>query len=233
MKSYYLLPFLLCFCLLAACQTGTQQDTPTTNTPAETKTVEPTATAPASGASDTKEKEELKPQDNRVIVLGKSVGAIGAAMTEKDLIQIFGEEKVIRGAIPVGEGETIEGTVVFPNSPDELHVLWQDESFSKIESIGITKPDNTWKTQEGVRFGTNLEQLATVNGQPITFAGFEWDYAGNITNFNGGHFDAKGLGLSLFEGDDNQGLIGDKEFKSDKEGLDLEGFVVREMRISF
>ena len=54
---------------------------------------------------------------NWQIVPGTSVGPITRSTSEKELIKIFGARNVKREAVDVGEGETQQGTILFPNDP--------------------------------------------------------------------------------------------------------------------
>ena len=91
-----------------------------------------------------------------------------------------------------------------------------------------------WKTDNGIAIGTTLEELVKINGKDFTFAGFEWDYAGVVTDWNTGKIDKK-LGIYL-EPTNMEAifpdLIGDKEFPSSNEkakaaGLKVASFVVK------
>ncbi len=44
-----------------------------------------------------------------------------------------------------------------------------------------------WHLANSVSFGTSLRELERLNGRPFQLAGFEWDYSGMVTNWNGGN----------------------------------------------
>ena len=43
-----------------------------------------------------------------------------------------------------------------------------------------------WHTEQGITLGTRLKELERLNGRPFTLTGFDWDYGGTVTNWNGG-----------------------------------------------
>jgi hypothetical protein len=95
----------------------------------------------------------------------------------------------------MGEGETVVGTTLFPNSPNALHIEWKD-SFRIPERLTISSPGTQWKTSEGITIGTTLEQIAKFNGGPFTVAGFGWDYEGRTLSWENGNL-PKQLQLDL------------------------------------
>jgi len=118
---------------------------------------------------------------------GKQVGLIKNTSTEADIIQAYGKENVLRKEIGLGEGETAAGTVVFPDTGNELIIEWAaDKVYQKPATIRIENAKSNWTTDQGIRLGTSLEQLQSINGKDFKFAGFEWDYAGVANDWQGG-----------------------------------------------
>ena len=125
---------------------------------------------------------------NWQIVPGRSVGAINANTSEKELIKIYGRANVRRMAIDVGEGETLPGTVLFPGDPRrKLSILWRDPATRlRPESISITSKTTLWKTDRGITIGTPLTTIEKLNGRAFALTGFAWDYEGTVLHANGG-----------------------------------------------
>ncbi len=118
---------------------------------------------------------------------GKQVGLIEADDTEADIIAAYGKEYVIRRVIGVGEGEVTTATVVFPNTKNEIAVVWKPaRAFIEIDVIIIEKPDASWQTDQKISTGTSLEELVKINGKDFQFFGFEWDYSGKTDGWNSG-----------------------------------------------
>jgi len=180
--------------LLVSCWETT---TTTTNTPGAVapNTEGTTSTLASQPRSNTVTKNVGTPPavaPKWLCVAGKQVGLIKNTSTEADIIQAYGKANVIRKTIGLGEGETMEGTVVFPGTDNEIIIEWaQDKAFQKPAKIRIEKANAAWKTDQGIGVGTTLAQLQAINGKDFKFAGFEWDYAGIANNWQGGKIDPK------------------------------------------
>jgi hypothetical protein len=150
-------------------------------------------------------------------VPGKNVGKITKEFTQEDLIRTYGEENVRREEIGFGEGSSVPGTIVFPDSVKELVIYWEKEHPSeKIAKIRIDKEGGPWKTITGIQIGTTLEELERINGKPFNFYGFEWDYSGLVENWDGGNISDE-LQVFLVPGNPEAvipELLGDREFSS-------------------
>ena len=83
--------------------------------------------------------------------------------------------------------------------------------------------DSKWATTGGVKVGTTIQELQAANGQAFKFTGFDWDYGGTVTNWNGGTFDGKDFLVVLgynYDGpqmseEDVSVLVGDQDVMSD------------------
>ncbi|MEZ4886738.1 MAG: hypothetical protein R3E32_18565 [Chitinophagales bacterium] len=153
----------------------------------------------------------------------KSVGKITPDMTEANIIEVYGKEQVIHDSLHVGEGFFIQSTVVFPNTPNELRIAWEEEkTFEKIARIIVKKENAQWHTPNGLKIGTPLQKVIDLNGVPFNFWGFDWDYSGSVSSWEGGNFDGQGIGVRLSYGVDIQNLdrhaieavVGDQEVSS-------------------
>jgi hypothetical protein len=152
--------------------------------------------------------------------------------SEKELIDIFGEDNVGYDTIWGAEGMFTMGSFLFPGTHNEVQIMWEDSSNrKKIISVGIQvkydpKKDsyvlnNKWKTKDGITLGTSLEELIKLNGgKEITFYGLGWDYGGMVVSFNNGTLPGN-LGLtlgskdeSLWNGEKSAVLVGDQEVNS-------------------
>ena len=117
----------------------------------------------------------------------KKVGLITKDATEKAIKYVYGEKQTKRQEIGLGEGEMTMGTIVFPNTSEELIVEWTvEDPYKTISRIRIEKEATKWKSKEGITIGTSLEELIKLNGKDFSFYGFEWDYSGSLNSWEGG-----------------------------------------------
>ena len=126
------------------------------------------------------------PKENHLIVPGRQFGPILATDSEADIINRLGKENVLRAEIPIGEGETVTGTIVFPGSPKELILLWTEQDFTSLHEARCSNPNAPWATDLGIKIGSSLKQVAKINEKAFRLSGFQWDYAGTTTGWNQG-----------------------------------------------
>ncbi len=126
-------------------------------------------------------------QKDFVIVPGERVGLIRATTTEAEVEQYYGAKNIKIQEVPIAEGDTREGVLLFPGTKNELEIVWDIAAdFGQPEFIRISQDNTDWKTQDGITVGTTLETLEKINGKPFKFYGFGWDYGGLVTNWNDG-----------------------------------------------
>ena len=167
-KMLYVVPFLL---LLLSCEWDTNnQQSNTTDSP-------PVTNQPKS----------LVGKTDWVCIPGKKVGAITPNSTEKKLVELFGAENVKREQLSMGEGEVVQGTIIYPGSPNQLIIEWlPGQLYQKAAIVRIEGEGAEWITSQGVKIGSTMDELLEINGQPISFFGFEWDYSGLLDSWNDG-----------------------------------------------
>ena len=151
-------------------------------------------------------------------------GPIRPSSSIDDLIRMFGLENVQQRTVYGAEGvEKFEATIIFPETPNQLIVFWQDNKYGTVpSSVSIRKQGSAWKTVQDIQIGTNLTELNAINGRPFSFFGFGWDYGGSIhAHWNGGSMaSVKGLFLVLQESRDlPRQYYGDKKLSSDMTDL--------------
>lgn len=231
MKNLLLILSLLS---MVACEweTSTTTNTSGTTTPKETK---PNIDSRPNGTPQ----NVAQPRSNDakwLCIPGKQVGKILNTSTEAAIITAYGKEQVIRRMIGLGEGEMIEGTVVFPDTDNELIIEWAEgKAFQKPAKIRIEKSNTSWKTDQGIAIGTTLADLQKINGKDFKFAGFEWDYAGFTNDWQDGKIDKK---LSVFLEANNPEaiypeLVGDVLFPSSHPKATAADLRVRSLVIEF
>ena len=153
-----------------------------------------------------------------LIVPGVRVGAVMKQTTEKALKSLYGDDEVTQIDIELGEGETEQGTALFPKDPTRtLHILWHSDS--RTPRV-IYVRGRVWRTADGIGLGTSLKELENQNGGLFTLLGFMWDYSGTVVSWDGGTLEGKLdkdgrvlLRLSPPEGTDDFSVAGDREFR--------------------
>ena len=125
--------------------------------------------------------------------------------------------------IPIGEGKTERGTVIFSEDPERrLFVQWK---YQKVSPKAVIIEGTRWRTTKGIGIGSRLSEVLRANQAPISFAGFGWDYAGYVMSWRGGALEKDHTlrdDISLFLSPqqpylpgDFEALQGDREFSSD------------------
>jgi hypothetical protein len=152
------------------------------------------------------------------------VGPIRADSTLADITKWFGRENIQKRTVYGPEAiETFDATIIYPGSPNELTVFWQDNKYGSIpSSVSIRKQNSRWKTVYGIQVGTEIGKLNEINQRPFFFLGFGWDYGGIVRpDWNKGRLaTAKGLSILLQERHQlAQEYYGDRELLSDLPGL--------------
>ncbi len=160
----------------------------------------------------------------------------------------FGEKNVVTDTIWGPEGEFEIGTTLFPGTINEVRIKWHDaEKQANMSSASIyvgyydkiDKYDfgSQWKTKEGVYLGMPLEELIKLNGKPIKFYGFGWDYSGLVQSFENGSLQDK-MRISLIytsniSEKDYLEIIGDKIISTENINLSKYKFVVASLEVLF
>ncbi|QIP12720.1 hypothetical protein G8759_08820 [Spirosoma aureum] len=198
--------------------------------------------------------------DDFLIVPGKQVGPIRPSTSEAELLRLLGPSVVTVGDTLYGaEGEEFLGATLYKGTADEVQVIFTDNEKrtrpqtvlirpKRFDDEGLPIPDvapTRWVTASGLRIGTTLKELEKRNGKPFKIWGFEWDYGGMVSSWQGGKLtssDKKSfLSISLAapvtktpaqEKAYNE-LMGDSEFLSSSAAMQLLNPSVQGMQVSF
>lgn len=172
------------------------------------------------------------------LVTDSSWGPVTSSAAYRDLQTFFGAENVKDERICGPECiDSLNVTKVYAGTPKEIIVHWKDSAYHKqIGMLQSYQEGHPYHTSNGLKWGSPMNDLLRLNGKKITFAGFGWDYGGNIISFNGGLLDSSGVHfrLDIKQTDDNS-LMGDSEFDTDmpvaKKALDK--IFIYELTLSF
>jgi hypothetical protein len=137
--------------------------------------------------------------------------------SEADLIKIVGKKNVEKVERWYAEGtERVVGSVFFKDTPQSFFIKWKDTvNFKSPDWIEIHGDKSLWELDNGIKIGTELKELVSLNGKHFTFTGFDWDYGGQ-TIFEKGNLESDCYSIQLyydyedlFENEWNQ-IVGDK-----------------------
>ena len=149
-------------------------------------------------------------------------GLLNKSATHAKLTEAYGPKNVVFSKEDGAEGETYMATVLFPKKDsDRLIVTWKDEKrHQNPDSLSVKSPGNRWTLPNGLRIGSKLAEVETINGKPFALSGFDWDYGGFVNDWKGGAL-GKGLGPCTIvvrfnpgEGAKADAASGDKTFSS-------------------
>jgi hypothetical protein len=119
------------------------------------------------------------PSASFTIVAGRQFGPIRETTTRVELQSLF-RGGIKDGDLSIGEGLCTSGTKVYPGTPDEVEVAWEDERRTRVAFVRTMTAGSRWRTSRGVRIGTTLPELVRIAGKILTFSGFGWDYGGGL-----------------------------------------------------
>ena len=143
-----------------------------------------------------------------------------ANFTAEEIKNSFPNATINEGTGMFEEG-TVEKdfTVLYAETPDEIHITWTDNSKTKIDEIRFSD-NGKWKSKSGIKIGTTYSELNKMNGKPISFYGFGWDYSGAVLWNDGKLENGK---LRVFIGPDNEvnaKYYGDRIIKATPEEIE-------------
>ena len=104
-----------------------------------------------------------------------------------DLVKAFRSNNVVYREVDGAAGQKIKASVLYPDDPKaRLEFVWSDEKARRRPLLIKAKDQSAWTTTHGVRIGMPLAEVEQVNGKPFKLSGFDWDYGGRVTDWQGG-----------------------------------------------
>lgn len=152
------------------------------------------------------------------LVTDSAWGAITPQTDFAGLQKIFGAANIKDERICGAECiDSVNVTFIYPETDKQITVYWDDSAYHKtIVYLENYSENSPYRTATGLKIGSTLKQLLDINGQKITFSGFDWDYGGSIQSYNNGSLEKAGVGFQLGLGSypDNS-LSGDMTLDTD------------------
>lgn len=176
-------------------------------------------------------------------------GPFARDANESAVATAFGATNVTRADIPIGEGYTEPGTVVFAgDDAKRIDILWHDSTQRARPSAVIFRNGSTWRIaitglpDKPVALGATLEEIEVLNGKPFGMTGFGWDLGGRVSGWHDGKLAHPVGGCTLSLGFDHgpdappgalEKVNGDVEFLSSDAAMRQVKPVVVEMVLSW
>lgn len=160
-----------------------------------------------------------------------------AAITPDSLAARFGAENVVTQMLPGPEGETYQGTVVFPDDVTRrLIVVWND-AHTAPASVSVENEGTQWRGAEDYTIGTPIGDIERINVMPFKLWGFGWDYGGWVSDWSAGVLGQNPICNTRIRftprGAENVDAMGDSEFSSNDPAIRAAEPIVREFGLTF
>lgn len=125
-----------------------------------------------------------------LIVPGVRAGNVFLNMGYEQVKACVGENNMLDGDAPYGAGTTVEGTYLYPGTPQELFLAWAKPDRKQIEFVRVATPNSTWRTKGGLKIGQTIEAVETMNGRYFTLMGSGDEKSGAVVDWRGGNMEA-------------------------------------------
>jgi hypothetical protein len=118
--------------------------------------------------------------------------AIHASDSEASLRLRYGDSNVVASQVPLGEMETVAGTILFPrDSTRRVTIMWADTlRRTHPTNVEVDGSGTRWVVFPSVSLGTSLAELERLNGRPFHLFGMGFDYSGTVESWEGGRLDS-------------------------------------------
>jgi hypothetical protein len=114
-------------------------------------------------------------------------GAFAKDTTHAKLVEAFGKSNVAVLEIDGDRGVKVKASVVYPDeSRRRVYVVWHDEKLRRHPATIRVDFRSGWHTVHGLHVGTELAEVEKVNGKTFKLTGFDWEFGGRVSNWQGG-----------------------------------------------
>jgi len=172
---------------------------------------------------------------------------IEARTSLTDLQRRFGRGNVTQAKVDLGEGESVDGTVIYADDPTlRVEIVWKDASLDAPATARVSGKGSKWGIAPGITLGTSLKRIERLNGGPFTLTGFAYDYSGTVIDWNGGRLASLRSGsphafirlkpdntAATPSNADYNDVLGDRDFRSNRDAMQRLNPRVYEIVVSF
>ena len=103
------------------------------------------------------------------------------------LARTFAGTALREAPVEVGEGETRQGILVYPDDPQRrLRIAWGNQPGLQQATWLMVDGESRWRGYQDIGLATDLRTLERLNGRAFILAGFDWDYGGTVLDWRGG-----------------------------------------------
>lgn len=181
--------------------------------------------------------DETADETNFTFSFTSGINGLDPTNIEASLVALYGRDQVMADTIYLPDGIATPGYRVFAGTPNELEVLEPESSTGYEEVLSCIRSAGEWASEEGIYVGMPLEELVELNGAPLNFSGFAWDYGGFVSNFNGGELLSPGIRLDVVYDEEEpldipMEIMGEVQLRSDDPILEGIEIVVSEMSVT-
>lgn len=145
---------------------------------------------------------------------------LAAIASEENLERIYPEATIEEGTDIFEEGIVMRPySILYPGTPDEAILTWNNNERTNLHRIRLEN-DGRWQTSHGIEIGTTYRELIEINGGPIEFYGFGWDYSGAV-DWNDGKLSDSNIRVFLEPGETPPNkFYGDQIIQASEEEID-------------
>lgn len=117
----------------------------------------------------------------------------------KGLTAKYGPSNVVADTNWVMGDDTLQGSIIFPNSTKQVYVYYRE---GQIVDVTIHGESSEWKTNSGLYLGLPLKEVQKLNDKNFTLSGFNWAHGGEVVSWEGGKL--ANVHLATFSNSKNQ-----------------------------
>jgi hypothetical protein len=163
-----------------------------------------------------------------LVIPHQQVGKIKAGWSLEEFKENMDASSYAFQLVPGPEGTEHKAIVVYPNTVNEIQVSYNERN-SLLTHVQIKGLGSNWHTINAIKIGSTAKDVKAINKVSFSILGFDWDYAGQISNTNKGSYTGPFLWFE-YTGKMSPKYIGDKEIDV-SEFLDLDQLIIRQMDV--